>query len=203
MVVKFNEVETDKLTANEYKKHLLVKYNDQPCFIQNDWMKLDHYGVPKIDKYHTTEESRRYIKLSLSNPDFTEFILKLDDYFSSDKFKSKNLTEKQQSFTYIPIYKQGNENYTSSIKLKINVDENGHILSEIFHKNGDEMGKCVVNNMDDVKQCFPYNCLYRVVFKVSKIWFMSKTCGVQLKLIKAQIETNNKQVNEVDFCDSE
>ena len=203
MVVKFNEVETDKLTANEYKKHLLVKYNDQPCFIQTYWMKLDHYGVPKIDKYHTTEESRRYIKLSLSDPDFTKFILKLDNYFSSDKFKTKNLNDKQQNFTYIPIYKQGGENYSPHIKIKINVDDNGNILSEIFHKHQDTLEKCAMNNMDDVKQCFPYNCLYRVVFKVSKIWFMSKTYGVQLKLRKAQIETNNQQINDIDFCDSE
>ena len=119
MVVKFTEVETDKLTANEYKKHLLVKYNDQPCFIQTNWMKLDHYGVPNKDKYHPTEESRRYVKvpLPLSDPDFTKFILKLDTYFSSDKFKSKCLTQKQSDFSYIPIYKQGGENYNPYIKI--------------------------------------------------------------------------------------
>ena len=50
MVVKFNEVETDKLTANEYKKHLLVKYNDQPCFIQTDWMKSNQ--LLALIKYH-------------------------------------------------------------------------------------------------------------------------------------------------------
>ena len=63
-------------------------------------MKLDHYGVPNKDKYHPAEESRRYVKvpLPLSDPDFTKFILKLDTYFSSDKFKSKYLTQKQSDF---------------------------------------------------------------------------------------------------------
>jgi len=85
------DIDTDKITANDYKKQLLVKYDDTPFYIQTNWMTLSMYGVPKVDKYHQTEQSRRYIKLSLNDPDFTKFIIKLDTYFSSDKFRTKIL----------------------------------------------------------------------------------------------------------------
>ena len=201
MVVKYMVVDTDKITANEYKKHLYVKYEDQPFFIQTEWMTLQFYGVPNKDKYHLTEQSRRYIKLSLHDPEFTKFILGLDTYFTSEKFKSKYLSEKQMDFSYIPLYKPGSENYSPFIKLKISVDDNDNVLSEIFHKNENEFTKCEIKNMDDLKSCFPYNCDYRIVFKVNKIWFMSKTYGVQLKLMKAQIKPKNKQINDIEFED--
>ena len=203
MVIKYMDVDTDKITANDYKKQLLVKYEDSPFYIQTDWMTLAMYGVPKLDKFHLTEQSRRYIKLSLNNPDFTKFILKLDSHFSSDKFKAKYLTDKQQDFSYIPIYKPGSENYAPFFKVKIVVDDNDNILTETFHKQNDGLEKCVTKNMDDVKKLFSYMCHYRLVFKVSKIWFMSKTYGVQLKLNKAHIEPNEKQVNEADFVESD
>ena len=106
MVVKFMDVDTEKITANEYKKHLLIKYEDKPSFIQSNWDKLTHYGVPKNDKFHTTEESRRFIQIPLvENEPFSNFIKYLDEYFSSDKFKSKYLTEKTTQF-YICTYLQ-------------------------------------------------------------------------------------------------
>ena len=76
MVINYMDVDTDKITANDYKKHLLVKYEDSPFYIQTEWLILCMYGVPKLDKYHLTEQSRRYIKLSLHEPNFTKFILK-------------------------------------------------------------------------------------------------------------------------------
>ena len=203
MVIKYMDIDTDNITANDYKKQLLVKYNDQPLYIQTNWMTLAMYGVPKVDKYHQTEQSRRYIKLSLNDPEFTKFILKLDTFFSSDKFKTKYLNEKQQDMTYIPIYKPGSENYAPFFKIKVAVDEHDNVLSEIFCKQSDGLEKCVIKNMDDLKTCFSHLCEYRLVFKVSKIWFMSKSYGVQLKLNKAHIKENNKAVNEVDFIESE
>lgn len=114
MVVKFMDVEIDKITAKEYKKHLLIKYDNKPLFIQTIWLQLSQYGVPKEDKYHTTEESRRYIQLPLAIDDnFTNFIKSLDEYFSSDKFRLQYLTDKQ-SFNYTPIFKQGSEKYPPS-----------------------------------------------------------------------------------------
>ena len=52
------DLQTEKITANELQKHLIIKYDDQPLYVQTDWKQLTHYGVPKEDKYHTTEESR-------------------------------------------------------------------------------------------------------------------------------------------------
>jgi len=61
MTVKYDNVEIDKITGNMYKDHLLINYKNERLNIQTNWIKLNYYGVPKSDKYHTTEESRRYI----------------------------------------------------------------------------------------------------------------------------------------------
>ncbi len=55
--MKFSDINTDKITANEYKKNLLIKYGDDKDFlhVQTEWMQLTQYGVPREDKFHTTE----------------------------------------------------------------------------------------------------------------------------------------------------
>ena len=204
MVVKFMDVDTEKITANEYKKHLLIKYEDKPLFIQSNWDKLTHYGVPKNDKFHTTEESRRFIQIPLvENEPFSNFIKYLDEYFSSDKFKTKYLTEKQQKFKYIPILKEGKESYPSSIKLKIIVDDDNNVVSQFFHSTEDGVLPKFVGNMDEIKKVVPYMSEFRFVFKVQKIWFMSQTYGVKLQLMKAQIKPPDKSPNKTvsEFID--
>ena len=202
MVVKFMDLQTEKITANELQKHLIIKYDDQPLYIQTDWKQLTHYGVPKEDKYHTTEESRRYIQIPLvENDNFTNFIKQLDEYFSSDKFKTKYLTDKQQNFTYIPIYKEGNDKYCPSMKFKVIVDDKNNVVSEFFHDTKNGVVKQHVDCMDNIKQVFPYMSEYRFVFKVQKLWFMSKNYGVKLQLMKAQIKPQVKQTISVDFVE--
>jgi hypothetical protein len=199
MVIKYLDILTEKITANELKKHLIIRYEDQPLFIQSDWLQLTNYGVPKNDKFHTTEESRRYIQIPLvDNHSFTNFIKQLDEYFSSDKFRTKYLTEKQQDMTYIPIYKEGNEKYQPSMKFKIIVDEKDNVVSEFFHNTKDGIVKQYVGSMDNIKEVFSYMSEFRLMFKVQKIWFMSRNYGVKLQLMKAQIKppTKNKEVSE-------
>jgi hypothetical protein len=196
------DLQTEKITANELQKHLIIKYNDQPLFIQTDWKQLTHYGVPKEDKYHNTEESRRYIQIPLTeNDNFTNFIKQLDEYFSSDKFKTKYLTDKQQNFTYIPIYKEGNDKYGPSMKFKIIVDDKNNVVSEFFHDTKDGVVKQHVDCMDNIKQVFPYMSEYRFVFKIQKLWYMSKNYGVKLQLMKAHIKPPVKQTISVDFVE--
>ena len=105
MTLKFKDVQIDNLSAKIYNKHLLINYEKQNLTVQSDWMNLSHYGVPKSDKYHTTEESRRYIQIPLINDDF-KFINNLDIYFNSDDFKNKYLNEYQRDFNYILIIKK-------------------------------------------------------------------------------------------------
>ena len=61
MTLKYNDVEIDSIKGNMYKNHLLISYKNERLNIQTNWITLNHYGVPKSDKYHTTEESRIYI----------------------------------------------------------------------------------------------------------------------------------------------
>ena len=198
MTLKYGNVDIDKLTGKIYKDRLLINYETNNFMIQTDWFKLTHYGIPKSDKYHTTEESRRYFQIPLNDNDFKMFINNLDKHFSSDNFRNKYLNEKQRSFSYIPILKEGKNNYPPSMKFKINVYED-KISSEILHKTNDGIIKCDLENMEDFKKCIPYMSEYKLIFKINKIWFMSKKYGVQIKFIKALVKVKDKEESNVEF----
>ena len=102
MTFKYNDVEIDKITGNTYKNHLLINYKSERLNIQTNWITLSHYGVPKSDKFHTTEESRRYLQIPLHDDSFKNFIQSLDNHFTSDNFK-KQFLDVKQNFNYIPI----------------------------------------------------------------------------------------------------
>ena len=70
MTLKYCNVDIDKLSGKMYKDRLLINYETTNFMIQTDWFKLTHYGIPKSDKYHTTEESRRYFQIPLNDNDF-------------------------------------------------------------------------------------------------------------------------------------
>ena len=57
--------------------------------IQTNWLTLSHYGIPKSDKFHTTEESRRCLQIPLNDDDdFKMFINHLDKHFPSEIFRN-------------------------------------------------------------------------------------------------------------------
>ena len=95
MTFKYSNVKIDDITAKLFNKHLLISYEKQNLMVQSEWMTLTHGGVPKSDKYHTTEESRRYMQIPLNDDDFKNFINNLDIYFGSDSFKNSYLNEQQ------------------------------------------------------------------------------------------------------------
>ena len=86
------------------------------------------------------------------------------------------------------------------MKFKINVLDN-KILSEIFHKTNEGIKECNLHNIDDVKKCIPYMSEYKLIFKINKIWFMSKKYGVQIKFIKALVKVKDKEESNVEFID--
>ena len=200
MTLKFSDVELDKITGSKYKDHLLVNYENKRLNIQTNWMTLSQYGIPKCDKYHTTEESRRYLQIPLKDDSFTTFVHSLDEHFSSETFRKQYLNERQQSFSYIPIFKEGKNDYPPSMKFKIHVVDD-IILTEITHKTMEGIKECNLQNMDDVKRAIPYMSEYKLIFKVNRIWFMSKNYGVQLKFMKALVKVKNKEEDNVDFFD--
>lgn len=199
MAVKFQNVTVNDITCKSYKEHLLINYNDTSLRVQSKWMTLDTFGVPRADKYHLTDESRKYLQIPLNGQDleFENFVKKLDDYFNSFLFRQKYLDEKQQHFTYVHILKTSqNDKYPSSVKLKLDVSK-----TEVLKMNDTEKFDIVnVKTIDDFKQNIPYKCEYRMIFQPSKIWFMSKNYGVKINLIKIQVKQNKQQiVDEVEF----
>jgi hypothetical protein len=199
--MKYDNVEIDKIKGVMYKDHLLINYRNERLNIQTNWITLSHYGVPKSDKYHTTEESRRYLQIPLFPDDnFTKFIQSLDNHFSSDNFKKQFLEEKQQIFNYIPILKEGKADYPASMKIKIDF-YNDKYLSEVYHKTDDKGNvKCDLNTMNDIKRCIPYKSEIKIIFRINKLWFMSENYGVQLKMVKVLIKNiQNKEIENIDF----
>ena len=51
------------------------------------------------------------------------------------------------------------------------------------------------------KKCIPYKSECKIIFKINKIWFMSKNYGVQLKLVKVLVNIKNKEIENLDFSD--
>ena len=81
MTLKYNDVEINNIKGNMYKNHLLLNCNNERINIQTDWIYLSHYGIPNSDKYHTTEESRRFLQIPLIDDNFKNFIQSLDNHF--------------------------------------------------------------------------------------------------------------------------
>ena len=72
-------------------------------------------------------------------------------------------------------------------------------LTEISHKTNDGIKQCDLENMDDVKKCIPYQSEFKLIFKVNRIWFMSRNYGVQVKFMKALVKVKNKEEDDIDF----
>ena len=70
-----------------------------------------------------------------------------------------------------------------------------------FIKTNEGNIKCDLKDMNDIKKCIPYKSEFKVIFKINKIWFMSKSDGVQLKLVKVLVNVKNKEVENLDFSD--
>jgi hypothetical protein len=197
--MKYDNVEIDKIKGVMYKDHLLINYRNERLNIQTDWILLNNYGIPKADKYHTTEESRRYLQIPLFPDDtFYKFIQSLDNHFSSDCFKKQFLQEKQQNFNYISIIKEGKNDYPPFMKIKIDF-YNDKYLSEIYHKDDKDNIKCDLNCMNDIKRCIPYKSDIKIIFRINKLWFMSKNYGVQIKLVKVLIKNQQNKIENIDF----
>ena len=75
------------------------------------------------------------------------------------------------------------------------------IDTEIYHKTNEGNIKCDLKDMNDIKKCIPYKSECKLIFKINKIWFMSKNYGVQLKLIKALVNVKNKEIENLDLSD--
>lgn len=222
--VRFGDVSIEKFTCSTYKSLLMIKYDNEQLIVQSPWIRITHYGIPKNDKYNTTEESRRYMKVPLGtthsaskhqasidaisthydNEDFSLFIKKLDEFFGSDEFKTKYLDDKQQKFKYVKLFKESsNDKYPPSLKLKMDVKDND-IKTEIYT---DERKTEVINvkNMDEVAKAIPYKSEVRFLFKVHRLWIQASlnSYGVILKLRKIQVIKNKSSGNNEEFIDSD
>ena len=71
--LKFSEVNPQKLSVKPFKNLQLIQYYDDLVIVQSPWIQLTHYGIPTLNKYNATEESRRYLRVPLGDDDFSKF----------------------------------------------------------------------------------------------------------------------------------
>ena len=206
---KFSDVIPDKLVCKTFKNMQLIQYNEEQITVQSPWVQLTHYGIPRIDKFNATEESRRYLRVLLvdDDDDFVAFVKSMDKHFDSEDFRNKFLKGKEQQFQYFPMFKEtNNEKYPPSMKLKLDVRDN-NILTDIIQMKDSKTGDRVkVVDMDDVMKAIPYRSEVRFIFKIQRLWVQPsmKGYGVILKLRKIQVKRNSKTTdNQEDFIDSD
>jgi hypothetical protein len=92
--------------------YICEQFNNTRLCIQFEWTKFNKYGIPKKDKYHATEDSRRLFEVPIPKNSKTYTKLKeLDD-------KVKSLFSDKES---VNILKEL-ENYPPLIRLEIKKD---------------------------------------------------------------------------------
>ena len=65
-----------------------------------------------------------------------------------------------------------------------------------------ESEKCFFSyqTFNQIKKNIPYMCEYKLIFKISKLWFMSKNYGCQIKFVKILVKKDKEEV-KIDFID--
>lgn len=233
LTTMYTNVEVNRLSFTELKEGKNSKgqkaayplYNhpsagaDSPLFIQFPWINMSTYGIPKIGEYVKTDSDRLYIKcpldLSLSevNDLYTNLIVKLDDYLSSEQVKDKLFGKKALKYEYNPIFKTPRINDDDDeeivkpkstspkppfLKLKFDVSyPDNNMKTKVFKTLPD----CKREKLDDIitisdmEKIVCWRCRFRPIVRLSKVWAQTVGTGkngpgygVSLTIIKIEVE---------------
>ena len=56
--VLYTDINRDDISFSQWKDAIMFQYqNKSNTCIQSPWIELTHYGIPRKDKYHETEQS--------------------------------------------------------------------------------------------------------------------------------------------------
>ena len=64
--LNYTAVNSEKITFEKYKELSLVKYESKPLLIQTPWLNINAFGMPRRDKYHTTDDQLKNIYIRTS-----------------------------------------------------------------------------------------------------------------------------------------
>ena len=105
--LNYTNVKPEKITFSKFKELSLLKYEDKPLLIQTPWIHIDAFGMPKRDKYHTTDDQLKNIHLPINDKEFIKLIQSIDNIMNTDEFRKEHLGEKHDKYLYHPMLGEG------------------------------------------------------------------------------------------------
>jgi len=242
LTTKYTNVDVDRLTFTELKegknskgqKNAFPKYNhpitgsDSPLFIQFPWLMMTTYGIPKIGEYVKSDADRLYIKCPLDlniteNKDlYDNLIVKLDEYFSSDKIRNHLFGKKANKYDYNQLFKlpklkddddedsKPKSNYPKPpfLKLKLDVSYPDNKIKTIVYKTLPDRGREKVTDIEtinDLEKIICWKCKFKPIVKLSKIWAQTVGSGkynpgygATFTIIKVEVDMpNDNNINGI------
>ena len=137
-------LEFEKINVSRGDSVILPRVDCKDCpFFQFPWIELAHYGIPKASERFPTDKDRSFIQIPIQGELLARF-RELDNYLSSDEFKTKVATQSLGPFflnhpTYSPIIKGGK--YGEYIKFKLNTNYQTGEIDSLIVKNGETRSK--------------------------------------------------------------
>ena len=207
-------VQTDKLTLHKYKEHLLMKYEGQPLLIQTPWLNINAFGMPRRDKYHTTDDQLKYIKLPLDTnvediKQFHDLLQTIDNKVNNADFRKEHLGEKHNKYAYNTVLTE-KENKPVSVKFKFMTtrDEIQDISTQLYKTKNKQRTQIRNPTIDDFIKHIPFRSTVRCIFQIVKVWsqpatLKNPTYGLTLKLHKIEVNDKPKYNIECVFIDDD
>ncbi len=215
--LSFTELKEGKNSKGQKSAYPLYNHpsggSDSPLFIQFPWITMSSYGVPKIGEYIKSDSDRLFIKcpLDLSLPEinelYTNLIIKLDDYLSSDEVKKNLFDKKASKYEYNPMYKtprvdddeKPNPNLRLPfLKLKFDVSyPDNNMKTKVFKTLSDGKREKLedIITISDMEKVVCWKCRFRPIVRLSKVWAQTVGTGkygpgygATLTIIKIEVE---------------
>ena len=216
--LKYTDVRPEKMSFSTFKGYTLVKYMYNYLFIQSPWINIFAYGIPRKDKFHQTDSSRKCLKVPLDEEipvvsDFVEMLKEMDSKMTSNEFKERFLGDSKDKFEYSSIFKESQtKERPSYIKLKLATENDSEqTIKTILYKTDSSNKReeiIGVTNIDDFAKVVGFRSDIRFIFKVVRVWsqpptLKNPTYGLTLKVTKIEVKSREKgnEGSEGEFVD--
>ncbi len=215
-----------KLEENDRSKGQKIAYvryqnpktgSEVSPFIQAPWIKLNAYGIPRIDDYHLDDTKRCYIKvpvdLSLEeSKKFGDVISQIDKYLDSKEMRQQLFGDNYNKYRYVSLLripdeeekpKEGKKQYPKPPYMKLKLDTTypdcqvkTQVYKSVLNEGKRERTQITdITTIDDLTRHVSYLSNVRLIMRPVKLWSATKpdkTYGLTFKVIKIEYEPNNK-----------
>ncbi len=186
-------------------------------FIQTNWIKLNAYGIPRIDEYHIDDSKRTYIKIPVDlsieeSKKFSDVISKIDKYLDSTEMRKQLFGDNYSKYKYISLLRIPDEEEKPNknkkqyfkppyMKLKLDTTYPDYYVKTQVYKSVLNEGKrertqiTDIKTIDDLTRYISYLSYVRFIIRPVKLWSATKpdkTYGLTFKVIKIEYEPSNK-----------